>query len=345
MMFDRDTPISGPGEDRFGRTGLAKRVATVIADADDQAGLVVGIHGVSGSGKTSLLQLVWCDLASHTNVVRVRFNPWMLEGNPGPLLSAFFATVRAAFRFENRPELRRLDRLFRDYGLVCSVLFPPDMTSPSRSIGDGDRGPGETLRSSSTADHLRHEIDEALQEAALRVAVFIDDVDRLARLEMLALLRLVKLLANVKRMTFVLACDPVQVNATLDRQFQTDRRRDGAALLEKVVQLPISLSLPDDDALRDFTLTAVNNACVSSGVILTVDEAGRLGRRFERALLPLVRTPRRARRYANTLALSLPLFKREDGCIVEHLCREGLRILAPDADRLVDAVSASGTPN
>lgn len=176
--------------------------------------LVVGVHGVSGSGKTSLLQLVWPDLASHTNVVRVKFNPWMLEASPGPLLSAFFATVSAAFRFENRPELRRLDRLL----------------------------------------------------------------------------------------------------------------------------LPISLSFPDDDALRHLTLTSVNNACVGSGVILTVDEAGRFGQRFERALLPLVRTPRRARRYANTLALPLPLFKRENGCVVEHLCREGLRVLAPDAERLPIAV-------
>jgi hypothetical protein len=63
-------------------------------------------------------------------------------------------------------------------------------------------------------------------------------------------------------------------------------------------------------------------------VILTADETGRFGQRFERALLRLVRTPRRARRYANALALSLPLFKREDGCIVEYLCREGLRGLA-----------------
>jgi hypothetical protein len=62
-------------------------------------------------------------------------------------------------------------------------------------------------------------------------------------------------------------------------------------------------------------------------------------------VLRLVRTPRRARRYANTLALSLPLFKREDGCIVEHLCREGLRVLAPDAERLVDEASTGGRPN
>jgi hypothetical protein len=93
MMFDRDTPISLPGEDRFGRTGLATRVANVIAEAEDEASLVVGIHGESGSGKTSLLQLVWSDLASRTNVVSVRFNPWMLEASPGPLVPAFFATV------------------------------------------------------------------------------------------------------------------------------------------------------------------------------------------------------------------------------------------------------------
>jgi predicted KAP-like P-loop ATPase len=344
MMFDRDAPISVAGEDRFGRTALARRVANVIAEADDQAGLVVGIHGESGSGKTSLLQLISSALASRTNVVRVRFNPWMLEASPGPLVPAFFSTMSAAFRVENTPQLRRLDKLFQNYGGLCRASFPSDVTSMPMSIGNDNRGQGDTLQVS-TVGHLRLQIDEALHDAALLVVVFIDDVDRLACVEMHAILRLVKLLANVKRMTFVLACDPVRVNATVDDRFQSDGSPDSAGLLEKVVQVPIVLPFPDDAALRRLTLNAVNNACLGAGVILTVDEAGRFGHRFEHKLLRLIRTPRRAHRYANALALSLPLFKRGDGCIVEHLCREGLRVLTPDADRLVDAVSAGGRPN
>lgn len=339
MTFDRDTPISLPGDDRLGRTALATRVANAITEADNDAGLVVGIHGESGSGKTSLLQLVRSELTSCTNVVSVGFNPWIPEAAPGPLLPAFFATMRAAFRFDARPERRRLDRLFQRYGAVCSVLFPRSTTS--RSMEGSGRRPGETPRDG-TVEHLSLEIDDALDDAALRVVVFIDDIDRLARLEMHAILRLVTLLGNVRRMTFVLACDSVRVNATLEGRFQTDGGPDGAALLEKVVQLPIALPFPDDDALRCLTLSAVNNACVGSGVILTADEAGRFNQRFEGALLRLVRTPRRARRYANALALSLPLFNREDGCIVEHLCREGLRVLAPAADRLVESRSTVG---
>jgi predicted KAP-like P-loop ATPase len=163
--------------------------------------------------------------------------------------------------------------------------------------------------------------------------VFVDDVDRLASLEMHTLLRLVKLLSNVRRMRFVLACDAVRVNASLDERFQTNGWPDtaGAALLEKVVQVPIALPFPDDAALRSLTLDAVNSACLGAGILLTADEARRFDQRFERRLLRLVRTPRRARRYANALALSLPLFERENGCIVEHLCREGLQVLASDA--------------
>jgi predicted KAP-like P-loop ATPase len=339
MTFDRDRPISSPGEDRLGRTALATRVANVITEADDDAGLVVGIHGESGSGKTSLLQLIRSDLRSCPNVVSVGFNPWIPEAAPGPLLPAFFATMRAAFRFDTRPELRRLDKLFQRYGAVCGVLFPRSTTSRSMD-GRGHR-PDETPRVN-TVEHLSLQIDDALDDAALRVVVFIDDVDRLARVETHAILRLVTLLGNVRRMAFVLACDPVRVNATLERRFQTDGRPDGADLLEKIVHLPIALPFPDDDALRRLTLSAVNNACVGSGVILTADEAGRFSQRFESALLRLVRTPRRARRYANALALSLPLFSREDGCIVEHLYREGLRVLAPDADRLVESRSTVG---
>jgi predicted KAP-like P-loop ATPase len=332
MMFDPDTPISSPSEDRFGRAALATRLANMLAEPRGDDGLVVGIHGESGSGKTSLLRLVESSLHSRTDIAVVRFNPWMLETNPGPLILAFFATMRSAFRFEKRPELRRLDRLFRDYGVMCGMLAPPSMSSTW--MEEGRQALGETL-SARTVESLKEQIDEALQEAAVRIVVFIDDADRLGGVEMNAILRLVKLLANFRRTTFVLACDPARMAVTLEGSQHTGGRSSGADLLEKVVQVPIALGLPDSGSLRRLALAAVDKACLAAGTGLTADEVDRFVRRFDRALLRFVRTPRRARRYANALAFSLPLFNREEASLVDHLCLEGLRVLVPDVYRLV----------
>src|SRR5215210_5956235 len=53
-----DHPIKARNEDRFQRWGFAKRIADTIARRGDPRGLVVGIFGAWGEGKTSVLNLV-----------------------------------------------------------------------------------------------------------------------------------------------------------------------------------------------------------------------------------------------------------------------------------------------
>ncbi len=53
-----DQPILSSNEDRFGRKQFAHRIADVIATRDSNSGLVVGIHGPWGKGKTSVLNMI-----------------------------------------------------------------------------------------------------------------------------------------------------------------------------------------------------------------------------------------------------------------------------------------------
>lgn len=58
-------------------------------------GLVIGVTGPWGSGKSSVLNLTAAYLSKKKNVVAVVFNPWIYEGR-NSLLDSFFAEVNSA---------------------------------------------------------------------------------------------------------------------------------------------------------------------------------------------------------------------------------------------------------
>src|SRR5690349_14562166 len=53
-----DVPIRSSSEDKLGRVAFARRLADVVATGPADRGLVVGLEGKWGEGKTSMLQLV-----------------------------------------------------------------------------------------------------------------------------------------------------------------------------------------------------------------------------------------------------------------------------------------------
>src|SRR5437870_11671373 len=71
-----DNPIKSIGDDTLGRAPLAQAFAREILELDCSEGLVVGVLGAWGSGKTSFINLARGELEVSTSAV-VDFNPWM----------------------------------------------------------------------------------------------------------------------------------------------------------------------------------------------------------------------------------------------------------------------------
>jgi predicted KAP-like P-loop ATPase len=75
-----DNPIQKPEDDVLGRSSAAKVFVNQIFSLDASEGLVVGVLGPWGSGKTSFVNLARLDLAE-ANVTLLAFNPWMFSGS------------------------------------------------------------------------------------------------------------------------------------------------------------------------------------------------------------------------------------------------------------------------
>ena len=101
MSVKADKPIRTPEEDVLGRTKMARSFAERIIELDAAEGVVVGVLGPWGSGKTSFVNLVRIHLEA-LNVTVLDFNPWMFSGAQ-QLVESFFIELSAQLKL--RPAL------------------------------------------------------------------------------------------------------------------------------------------------------------------------------------------------------------------------------------------------
>lgn len=86
LRLSGDDPISERQRDLLDRARFADRIAELIGKQPTMAGLVVGIFGPCGSGKTSVLNLLRTNLLEKESVLVRDFNPWRVTKDSAILL-------------------------------------------------------------------------------------------------------------------------------------------------------------------------------------------------------------------------------------------------------------------
>lgn len=137
-----DNPVSSRTEDRLGRAQFADRITAMLRGAPADRGLVVGLMGPWGSGKTSVLNMVREGLQRSPERTVLAFNPWMFSGSE-QLVRAFFEQVSAQLRLKKRAAERELASQLAEYGqagVARGSLCSADVTADGGVRGDhGDR--------------------------------------------------------------------------------------------------------------------------------------------------------------------------------------------------------------
>src|ERR1043165_1116706 len=113
-----DSPITDENEDTLARTTIARAFGGEILELDWSEGIVVGVLGAWGSGKTSFINLARKEIES-SSVAVIDFNPWMFSGAE-QLLHSFFSEVAAQLRF--RSTLSEVAESIEAYGETFSAL-------------------------------------------------------------------------------------------------------------------------------------------------------------------------------------------------------------------------------
>ncbi|MEU6135244.1 P-loop NTPase fold protein [Nocardioides sp. NPDC047086] len=245
-----DDPISSLDQDRLGRASFAKHAARLIAETHTvDSSVVYGLEGPWGSGKSSVITMITAFLVpakSSTDGAGdgvkedgwrvVPFTPWATSGSEA-LLAEFFAALTAAV-----PEAGAAQ------GLRDKITGYAEIARPIAALIPGV-GNGLVEASRTVEARLRKpwniafaEVADALRQLGTPILIVVDDIDRLQPVELLDLLRVVRLLGRFPGVDFLLAYDEQTLVETLqDPARGTVSTARARAFMEKIVQYPLSM--------------------------------------------------------------------------------------------------------
>lgn len=206
-------------------------------------GVVVGLTGKWGSGKSMILHLLREQLDGMDHVAVATFNPWLFKGRD-ELLAAFFNELRDALGRSPEEKVREAMTALDKYRAAITaggqaIAFAADTVFPAW-VGKGilkvlgwmkvitrpkDLSPQEERRA----------LEKKLGAAKVAVVVLIDELDRVDDDEVRAVAQLVKAVGDIQGVSYLVAYDPKRVATALGR----GDPGAGEAYLEKIIQHPI----------------------------------------------------------------------------------------------------------
>lgn len=315
--YSSDSPIYEQDKDRFSRWNFSERIAQVISRRSDPSSIVIGLYGIWGDGKTSVLNFIEKSLSDDENVICIKFNPWRF-GTEDQLLSGFFFDIAEALDAKLITRGDKLKDFLKKAAPVAGAAFGAD--SAGDAVSSFFYGPD--------INELKKRIESALELAKRRVLILIDDVDRLEKAEIHALFRLVKLTADFKYTSYILAFDKDVVASSLQDRYSSSAENAGEAFLEKIIQVPLHLPAVEKQVLREFCLHGVDEALDIAGIKLTQQQVQEFVRDFSGAFDDCLTTPRKAKLYGNILMFSLPILQGEVNP-VDLMLIEAIRVFCP----------------
>lgn len=281
-------------------------------------GLVIGLEGAWGSGKSSLLNLTLAELkelGSNGAVKVLEFRPWLI-GNRDHLLSSLLAdlakvideiqadrgdlTGKATARAREAAEsLRKFaSRLSGTGKLIAAAGVVIPGAQLAGQIVEGVGKAADSAKSGPTLAQLKLAVSKDLEKLGVPIVVTIDDVDRLEPAEVIELLRLVRSVADLPNVIYVLCYDHAVLAKAIEKAASVS---DGSAFLEKIVQILVQAPLPEPYELRAWfsqqleAMTGPVGRDIASRVQHVIDIEG--GKRL--------RTPRAVVRALNSLRFEM----------------------------------------
>ena len=305
----------------MGRTKAALAFGELVLTLDCCEGLVVGVLGPWGAGKTSFIQLARSRF-NEKKIPVIDFNPWMFSGTE-QLVDSFFMEMASALRL--RRDFAEIGNLIAEYGQSFSELAWIPLVGPwlervkvvaklvGSLMGLGRKGVSAT----------RDKIKKKLSESELPVVVILDDIDRLSTAEIRHVFRLVRLTANFPNLIYILAFDRLRVEAALQEDAIA-----GRDFLEKILQLAYDLPVTPRHLLREQIFEAIDGAFSGVDAEIALDQE-RWPDVFDEVIRPLLRNMRDVRRYATAVHGSFRELKNEID-LVDLLGMEAIRVFLPD---------------
>lgn len=281
-----DTPVVKRSDDLFGHAKIAEILADYLANPASKQGSVVAITGTWGTGKSSILNLLTDEILSRSltfgsgkaqqqRIIFIRFEPWLV-GSRDALIAVFFGQLVGAIgRLRKNAAdwtdadkilavaalkklVERLDK-FSEVAVVASTITAPlDPTGMSWIFAGLAKIGGSFLKALRKGERSleleKAQLEEALRATeriltGLRFVVLVDDLDRLEPSEIVETIRLVRAVAALPHVTYILSYDSAIVEHAVAEALHIE---NGANYLEKVVHFTLPVPKHNSQKLPEF---------------------------------------------------------------------------------------------
>jgi hypothetical protein len=323
--YNSDTPVSELKEDEFDRYEFAKRIAQTIQQRKAHDSLTIALYARWGEGKTSVLNFIRREL-SNDSIIVVSFNPWRFAGE-AQLLMGFFAEFAKALDISLR-DIGKGGDDFREYSHLA--LNQALLMKAFSGSGDTHSPAVDAFVEQAALEGLKRKIELQLSTAGKRVVIIIDDIDRLTKVEIQALFRLIKLTVDFCYTTYLLAFDDHMVAKAIGEAYEGGDEVAGRSFLEKIIQVPLRLPIIQPQVMLRFFIEKVNQVLRFTQTDISKDDGDRFAGAAQSSIVPILTAPRHVVRYCNTIGFILPLLHGETNT-ADVMLIEALKLFYPQA--------------
>ncbi|MEM8633219.1 MAG: P-loop NTPase fold protein, partial [Pseudomonadota bacterium] len=273
VELDSDRALEANQEDHFGFVGIAQNLAPSVIQASKGEGMVIGLEGRWGSGKTSLLNFLRAELAKaeSDNTFTITVAPW-LNGDQASLVASVLepmASTLARIETESAtPEqqanaqlaerARNLKELVTSYGSKTARRIAPlaglagYVLPGMQAVGDAANAAADILENAAEGEksptELKSEIVDRIRSLDVGFVVILDDLDRLEPAQAVEVVRLVRSVADFPKVVYLMCYDRTVLADALSEGLKV---KDGDLFLQKIVQLTFAIPLPEPFDLRN----------------------------------------------------------------------------------------------
>ncbi|TKI03231.1 hypothetical protein FC691_20530, partial [Bacillus cereus] len=243
-----DDPLQMSEQDALSRKEFAEQLIDPIIKSNGK--LTIGIYGPWGSGKSSFFTMMNDCIPKEQ--LKMNFTPWYFGENTDGIILEFLEHFAEQINKSNYYDTRLEKELAAYANFFKSIQLRP--TGATITLGDLFKG---FLPEESDIKAIKKVIDNMLIKSDKKIVVFIDDLDRLDREEIITVFKLIRLVCDFPNVVYVLALDEEIVSLALSQVYWKQDTEEQAMLkgreyLEKFIQVPIYLPKVDEVKFKQF---------------------------------------------------------------------------------------------
>jgi hypothetical protein len=232
-LFGENQPIQQAHEDKTTRRFAIDVLAEQIKKSFFNSSYSIGIIGDWGVGKTSYIRILEKKVTH--NAIIIHFNPWLSTGR-NSLIAQFIESLKE--------ELCKYDKSIGP-SLDNYLLSLVELEKTTKT-NIGNLFKNILTQQKSSASEFT-DIKKSISRIGKRIIVFIDDLDRLDKTEIIDILKLIRNTGNFPNTIYISCYDKIYLLHAL----QTFSRRNLTILLDKFFDLEIPLSpIPSSELIK-----------------------------------------------------------------------------------------------